>query len=407
MYRVHDWAEVHRLFHREGWNKTRIAEKLGMSRNTVARLLELSEPPRYERTSLGSKLDPHKGSIARILREDALVPATVIIEHLRRDGYDGGISILKAYLREVRPLFTEAELRQRTSYLPGEIGHCDWWDTGVWVPVGKGAVREVFGLVTTLPHSAAHAAAFSFSKTVADFLPAFSATLCRLGGAPEKMAVDRDSSIVVPRSRPIRLHDPVAALFGGFRVKPVILGARKPQSKGQVERTIGYLETSFLPLRSFEDIEDFQSQHDRWAVEVAFGRYHRRVGARVVDAWRAERGFLHPLPDLLPDTDRRSEVRVQKDGFCRVGDVDYSVPPGFAGRRLGVRVSVSEVVIFSDGTEIARHRRSYVPADVVLAPAHARALRLAREARQRLEAADPDIGEVDLARYDALAGVSS
>lgn len=66
MYRVHDWAEVHRLFHREGWNKTSIADKLEMSRSTVTLLLELSEPPRYERTAQGAKLDPHKGSIAKI-----------------------------------------------------------------------------------------------------------------------------------------------------------------------------------------------------------------------------------------------------------------------------------------------------------------------------------------------------
>jgi hypothetical protein len=221
------------------------------------------------------------------------------------------------------------------------------------------------------------------------------------------MVVDRDSSIVVPHSRPARLHDEVAALFGGFRIKPVILGRRKPQSKGQVERTIGYLETSFLPLRRFNGIEDLQTQHDQWAAEVAFGRHHRRVGAKVGDAWMVERDFLHPLPEPFPDTDRRTEVRVTKDGFCRVGDVDYSVPPGLAGRRLGVRVSPSEVAIFSEGKEIARHRRSYVPADVVLAPAHVRALRLAREAKERLVAADAEIPEVDLGRYDALAGVGS
>ena len=407
MYGVHDWAEVHRLFHREGWTKTRIAGRLEMSRNTVARLLDLSEPPQYERAREGSKLDPHKGSIAGMLREDAGAPATVIIERLRRDGYDGGITILKDHLQKVRPLFSEAESRQRTSYLPGEIGHTDWWETRVWVPVGKGATREVFGLVTSLPHSAAHSAVFSFSKTMADFLTAFSQTLHRLGGVSEKMVVDRDSSIVVPHSRPARLHDEVAGLFGAFRIKPVILGPRKPQSKGQVERTIGYLETSFLPLRSFNGIEDLQAQHDQWAREVAFGRHHRRVGARVGDAWAVERGFLAPLPDPLPDTDRRTEVRVTKDGFCRIGDVDYSVPPGLSGRRLQVKVSTTEVAIFSEGTEIARHRRSYVPADVVLAPAHVRALRLAREARQRLQAADPEIPNVDLGRYDALAGVSS
>ena len=42
MYRVQDWAEVHRLFEWEGWSKTKIAGLLGMSRNTVVRLLGLS-----------------------------------------------------------------------------------------------------------------------------------------------------------------------------------------------------------------------------------------------------------------------------------------------------------------------------------------------------------------------------
>ena len=406
MYRVQDWAEVRRLFYREGWSKTGIAEKLGMSRNTVARLVELEEPPVYRRPRRGSKLDPHKGAILKMLDEDAKVPATVILERLRRAGYGGGITILKDYLREVRPQFVAAKSYQRTTYLPGELAHTDWWEPPLRVPVGKGVWRRVYGLVTTLPHSAAHATVFSFSKGMADFLPAFSGTLQRLGGVPEAVVVDRDTSIVVPRSRPPRLHREVAALFGAFGVRPVILGPRKPESKGQVERTIGYLERSFLPLRRFDDLEDLQDQHDTWAEEVAFARHHRRVGAKVADAWAAERGFLAALPDPLPDTDRRVEVRVTRDGFCRIGDVDYSVPPALTGRRVQARISPGEVVIFSEGAEIARHRRSDIPADVVLAPAHARALRLTREANRRLQAAEVDIPEPDLARYDTLAEVA-
>ncbi|MXZ68315.1 MAG: hypothetical protein F4Z17_04860 [Acidimicrobiia bacterium] len=93
---------------------------------------------------------------------------------------------------------------------------------------------------------------------------------------------------------------------------------------------------------------------------------------------------------------------MSRDGFCRIGDVDYSTPPGLAGRRVSVRVSHREVVIYVDGRQVAQHRRSYTPADVVLDPAHARLLRLARQARTRLVAADADIPEVDLACYDAL-----
>jgi len=96
---------------------------------------------------------------------------------------------------------------------------------------------------------------------------------------------------------------------------------------------------------------------------------------------------------------------VQKDGFVRVGDVDYSVPPGLARRRVQVRVSPSQVVVHLEGVELARHPRSFAPADVVLDPRHARALRLAREARSRLQPSDVNLQAPDLARYDRLAGL--
>jgi len=118
MYEVHDWAEVHRLFHREGMSKSGIADRLGMSRNTVARLLGLDDPPRYRRKRRGSKLDPYKGSIGVMLERDPRAPASVVFERLRREGYDGGITILKDYLARVRPPRREPRVYQRTSYLP-------------------------------------------------------------------------------------------------------------------------------------------------------------------------------------------------------------------------------------------------------------------------------------------------
>ncbi len=99
-------------------------------------------------------------------------------------------------------------------------------------------------------------------------------------------------------------------------------------------------------------------------------------------------------------------MRVSKDCFIRVSDVDYSVPPQLVGRRVAVRMPSRELVVNLDGAEIARHRRSYVPADVVLDPAHARALRLSRDARQRLRSGDVALEVPDLTRYDALGGVT-
>lgn len=64
MYSVHDWAEVHRLHHVEGMSKAAIAARLSMSRNTVARLLGSSVPPRYERAPAGSQVDRFAEAIA-------------------------------------------------------------------------------------------------------------------------------------------------------------------------------------------------------------------------------------------------------------------------------------------------------------------------------------------------------
>lgn len=407
MYRVQDWAEVQGL-HRQGWSNVAIAEKLGMSRNTVTRLLGLRQPPRYERPRAPSLLDPFIDQIAAMLDQNAKVAATVVLEHLRRDGYGGGITILKDHLAKVRPAFLAAKTFQRTSYLPGEISQLDWWHTGAEIPVGKGATREAFALVTTLPHSAAHAAVFTLGRTIGDLLPAALGCFERLGGAPEKVVCDNDAAIVRERrGGVVILHDEVAAFFGALGTRVVVLQPGRPESKGQVERTNGYLDTSFLPLRTFTDVADLQGQHDDWAGGIAYRRHHRRVGSIVADAWNVERGFLRALPDPLPSTDRLGEARITRDGYCRVGDVDYSVPPGLVGRRVQLRSSLTEVVVFHEGRQIARHRRSYVPADVVLAPAHARALRLARQARGRLETSSIEVPAVDLSRYDELAGVVS
>lgn len=407
MFKVQEWAEVHRLHGVEHVSKAAIATRLGMSRNTVARLLSLEEPPRYEREASGSMLDPFKDEIAAMLGEDPKAPATVILQHLRRSGYAGGITILKEHLSRVRPSFVSARTFQRTSYLPGEISQLDWWHTGRQIPVGKGASREAFGLVATLPHSAAHAAVFTFARTMGDLIAAALGCFERLGGAPDAVVCDNDPGVVRDRiDRKAILHDEVAAFFGALGTKVIVLNPRDPQAKGSVERTNGYFDRSFLSLRTFGDLEDLQSQHDHWATEIAFRRHHRRVGAKVHDAWVVERGFLRALPDPRPDTTRHTEARISRDGFCRVKDVDYSVPPGLAGRRVQIRVSLHEVVVHLEGHEIARHIRSYVPADVVISPTHARALRLAREARSRLKDAENEMPEVDLARYDRAFDLS-
>jgi transposase len=106
MYDVHDWARVHRLHHVEGLSKAAVAARLSMSRTTVHRLLALSEPPRYLRQQAGWQVEAFAEAIAAMLREDPKVPATVIAQRLRPQGFGGSVRNLKEYLRRVCLTFT-------------------------------------------------------------------------------------------------------------------------------------------------------------------------------------------------------------------------------------------------------------------------------------------------------------
>ncbi len=92
-----DWAEV-RAMHADGVTKREIARRLGISRNTVERLLSASEPPRYSRAPAGSMLDPLEGVLRRLVEEWPEIKAPRVTEMLRDDyGYVGSVDlVLKA-----------------------------------------------------------------------------------------------------------------------------------------------------------------------------------------------------------------------------------------------------------------------------------------------------------------------
>jgi hypothetical protein len=92
---------------------------------------------------------------------------------------------------------------------------------------------------------------------------------------------------------------------------------------GRPPAVLGYSHPQPSPSASTAKPSQSNSKFEEVALtqttEVAYRRHHRRVGARVGEAWAVERGYLHALPNPLPDVDLRTEVRVQKDGFVRVG----------------------------------------------------------------------------------------
>src|SRR5204862_5931119 len=97
----------------------------------------------YARVPAGSKLDPFKDEIHRLLGGDPRLPGQRVRELIAPLGFDGGKTIVDDYLREVRPLFLPPPRTfQRTVYRPGEICQFDLWESSAEIPVGHGQTRR-------------------------------------------------------------------------------------------------------------------------------------------------------------------------------------------------------------------------------------------------------------------------
>jgi transposase len=131
---VEGWAELRREHFVRGVSIKELARRTGMSRNMIRAALRSARPPSYERALAGSKLDPLKDEILRLLKHDPRLTGQRIRELIVPLGFDGGKTIVDDYLREVRPLFDPPRTYQRTIYRPGEIGQFDVWEPKAEVP---------------------------------------------------------------------------------------------------------------------------------------------------------------------------------------------------------------------------------------------------------------------------------
>ena len=399
MVGVEQWAEIRRLYFVRGLSMREVSRRTGLARDTVSRAIGSDEPPAYRRAPAGSKLDPFKDEIHRLLRVDPKLPGQRVRELIASLGYVGGKTIVDDYLREVRPLFAPAPRTfQRTVYRPGEICQFDVWEPKLEVPVGHGQTRRAWVVVACLGYSRAGAGALIFTKQIPDLLAGIRRCLWSLGALPQTLVWDRQAGIHATGGRP---SDDFAALCGQLRVDWQFCEPADPQAKGVVERLQDFLERSFEPGRAFANELDFQLQLDAWFDERANKRTHKTLRCRPIDRLIEERAVMAPLPAQVPDCDRRWVLRVSPDPYLRFDTCDYSLDPAFVGRRVEARVSDREVLaIVLDTGEIAcRHPRSFAKHRTITALEHARALKAGRGHRDDVEAT---VEIRPLARYDQL-----
>ena len=397
---MEQWAELRREHFVRGVSIKRLVARTGLSRNTVRAALRAAEPPKYQREPAGSKLDPFKDEIHRLLKGDAELTGQRIRELIAPLGFVGGKTIVDDYLREIRPFFVDQRTFQRTVYRPGEICQFDVWEPKDEIAVGYGQTRQAYVVVACLGYSRAGAGAIIFSKQTPDLLFGIRRCLWSLGALPQTLVWDRQAGLHATGGRPT---DDFASFCGQLRVDWHFCDARDPQAKGVVERLQDFMERSFEPGRTFANELDCQLQLDCWFDERANARMHKTLRARPIDRLIEERAVMAALP-APPDVDRRWVLRVPPDPFLRFDTCDYSLDPALVGRRVEIRVDERQITAVTlDTGEIAcRHPRSFAKHRTITALEHARTLKTQRHERRGDDRGDVDVEVRSLALYDEL-----
>jgi transposase len=396
---VHEWAEIRAMSEVRGLSIKEIARRTGRSRNTVRAALRSPEPPGYgPRPRRPSKLDSFLPSICELLEDEPTLSGVRVLEEIQALGYSGGRTILDDLLRELRPRYLPPPRSfQRTVYRPGELAQFDLTEPRREIPVGFGQTRKGYVVTCKLPYSRSFWGALVFSKEFPDIAWGMSRCLHRLGALPKKLVWDREGALHAGGGRPT---EEFAAFCGRLVVGWVFLDPGDCEAKGALERDHRFLHGNFEAGRRFANEHDFQVQLDGWCGRVN-QRKHRTTRAVVSVRLAAERE--RPLPDAMPDTDRRFVIRVPPQPYLRFDRNDYSLDPRLVGRRVEVRASQAKITAAAlDTGELAcRHRRVFAGGLTFTDPAHQRALEELRGERRRRRS-EPEVELRPLRRYDAL-----
>ena len=332
-----------------------IARELGIARQTVRRALK--DHDKRAEVKRPSKLDPYKEEIKRLLEAKPHLTNVLILEKIRKLGYEGGKSILGDYLRQLRPKVHPSFLHIET--MPGEQAQVDWAYAGE-ISVGEHK-RKLYLFCMILSYSR-H---FYFEPTVSMkqdiFLACHINAFRFFGGVPQNIVYDNLKSVVLSRlGKDIRFNPSMLdfAAYYGFKLK--VCNPRAPQEKGKVERTIAYITNNFMPREDYHDFKHIRSQALLWLKNTACKRKHATTGKIPIEVFeKEEKAFLLPLPHKPYDYAQPTVIHPQKNGLFRFDANRYSVPEYFILQPLTLKAYQDVLKVYHKDQLICQHNRCY------------------------------------------------
>lgn len=362
------------LLDRDGVSRRAISRALGVSRNTVKKILRkhrgsraatssaLEPPPK--RAPRKKKIDAYREEVAELLHAYDDITAQRVFEELCKDKprkdelgpYAGGSTAVKELVRTLRPKQKPAPSLETPKYGPGKMAESDWSPYTIDFTAMGRQIVQAFGYA--LPHSKRRYFAFFERSDLHALMDGHQQCFDRFDGVAAQCKYDSQKAVVTrwEGKQPI-YNVRFLAFCTHYQFRPKAVRRGHPNDKATVERSFWELVRSFLNGRTFRDMEDLRAQLSWWLDNVCDTRKHKKTKRTPLEMFHAEeREHLLPLPAHPYDTARVAYCVCSIDGYVSWAGNRYAVPYDHVTDILPVRITQHEIFIYAaDLTCVAQH----------------------------------------------------
>ena len=360
----------------QGKSQRAAARHFGLSRNTVAKLLEEGPAPkerRYQRqaehkTPIRDVALPH---IEKWLKENEWLerwaPKQCWTAHrmwveLRKLGLSLGESTVRMYVQEkqqtTKPAFIPLD------FAPGERAEFDFGEASIKI---KGQLVKVPFLAGRLRFCGAMFVECFPTQRQEAFLLGQQHAFSFWEGVPRIVVYDnlKPAVLQVLQGHSRREHEVFLHFHSVYRFEALFANVASGWEKGSVENLVGYARRNYLvPLPEADDLETINAELRQNCLDD-----QQRIMARSTDPIASrlafERKYLGPLPTYVPDLGPIAEVLVHSTGRVRFQTNDYSAPIEYAYQRLTLKADPFRVRLFAGEKQVADHPRCYEKRQVI------------------------------------------
>lgn len=368
------YMEIHQLI-KKGFSKTKVAEKLGISRSTVHRYLKKnpSDMSKWVDSiqTRTKKLDPYKELILSWLREHPDMSAAQVEDWLkeRYEDLEVGESTVRSYVRELRE---EYKIRKETSsriyeaILDSPMGEQIQVDFGHTKQKAADSKEVKLNFIAFVLSNSRYKYTEWLDRpfTTQDVIKAHENAFKWYGGIPGELVYDQDSLIVVSENGgDLILTQEFQQYKESRNLNLRVCRKADPESKGKIENVVGFIKHNFAKHRIFHNIDSWNEQGWEWLHRTGNYKIHHTTKKRPVEVFSLERQHLRPVTkniDIKYNYENSISRCVHKDNTIRYLSNRYSLPLGTFGKYETVCIKETEereLIIYSPktGEIIAKH----------------------------------------------------